>query len=156
VSFYDLSITGPRRIRLPEIRFNTKALAFAPNGPLLAAVTDESATVRLYDYGAALPSMIVQLSAPTLKTHDAVLRFSPDGGRLALKFNQGPLILWDDVNQLRKLIDHRKQLSLPATTTALAFTADGRYLAVGGPKGLLYLLRLDEPVSAPDWPASAR
>ncbi|MGE3805022.1 MAG: WD40 repeat domain-containing serine/threonine protein kinase [Gemmataceae bacterium] len=142
VNFYDLAPGGPRRIRFPELRFHTRALAFAPQYSLLAAASGEAGTVRLYEFGNVQPTMLVQLDTPDLKARPAALAFSPDGRRLALKFAEGKLILWDDVARLRKLIDGRKELKVPETSTALAFTSDGRYLATAGRKGLIYIFRL--------------
>ncbi len=99
------------------------ALAFSPDGALLASGSDDT-SVRLWN--AADGS-----SAAVLEGHNAPVRtlaFSPDGALLATGSSDGMVIVWDVAAQA--------QVSTPVESgpavTALAFSPDGALLASAG------------------------
>ena len=98
------------------------ALAFSPDGTLLASASDDT-TVRLWN--PADGSEVV-----TLEGHDApvlALAFNPDGTQIASASSDGMILLWDVASEESSAL----QESGPAVA-ALAFIPDGTLLASAG------------------------
>ena len=119
-----------------------RALAVSPDGKLLASAGDEP-SLQLWDVATAKPGL--KLSGHT--DWVAALAFSPDGKTLASGGYDGTVKLWDAAAG-KKLVD----VPVKAATVAkqpppadnailgLAFSPDGKTLAVGGTDTLIHLI----------------
>lgn len=117
-----------------------RSLAFAPSGTLLASGSTDQ-TVRVWDAATG------QLRA-TLSGHTGFIggvAFSPDGATLASASRDGSVRLWD-VASGREISGFSFRTALdPATNlrywaTGVAFSPDGKALAVGSTEGVVYLI----------------
>ena len=114
------------------------SVAFSPDGRLLAFTTGDEGTVRIVD----VRSSPLKEGTPLAKAHGSyawAVAFSPDSKVLATAGQDGRLALWDPITA--KLI---RDWQLPGPAYCLAFSADGRHLAVGNANGTLYILRLSQ------------
>jgi WD40 repeat protein len=117
-----------------------RALAVSPDSKRLASAED--ATVQLWD--ASTGKATSKLTGPT----DALLcvAFSPDGMRLAAGGYDRRLYLWDLATS-KKLVEVPAHPPIPANTEetpvtvvgAVAFSPDGKEVAVGGADGRIHL-----------------
>jgi WD40 repeat protein len=100
----------------------TEALAFSPNGRLVATGSSDR-TIKLWDAANGH-----ELRALNASTGIKALAFSPNGQMLAAGGNDGKLRLWNVATGLEQtaLTGHTKSV------LALAYSADGRWLASGG------------------------
>ena len=123
------------------------SIAFNPDGSLLAS-TGVDGAVRLWNVATHQPAL------PLLPGHDGPvesLRFSPDGHRLASlsQFlngrSDGPTPGWQlritDVDTGRPVVDGLTQFDY--APSMLAFSPDGRHIAVGGDNGDVHILDAD-------------
>lgn len=119
-----------------------RALAMAPDGKLLASAGDTN-TIQLWDVGGGKPG--AKLADHT----DWVLSltFSPDGKQLASGGYDGTVRLWDLAsNKLVISIPARPPAppntppSPPNVVWALAYSPDGKLLALGGSDGPIHLV----------------
>lgn len=108
------------------------SLAFSPDGELLAAGT-QNGSIYLWDVADPLsqPTLLTTLSGHTVGVFS--LSFKPDGTSLASASNDEKGIVWDI--SAREIIT---EIVTPAYT--LAYSPDGRYLALGNDVGRVSLL----------------
>ena len=123
--------TGTERATLKGHTGTITALAFDQTGATLASASGDR-TVRLWDVGAAAERAV-------LKGHSAIVysvAFAPDGNVVASCGEDNGVKLWDAVTGQLRIT-----LPVPATREcdALAFSPDGKTLAVGG-AGIVKLL----------------
>ncbi len=103
------------------------AMAYSPDGALLATTSYLECTVRLWDAASGRP----QCTLPVARFGVRALAFSPDGDLLALARADGTAALWGvalgrEVGSVRA-----NEMSLQS----VAFSGDGRMLATGGADG---------------------
>ncbi|HEV3236326.1 MAG TPA: sigma-70 family RNA polymerase sigma factor [Gemmataceae bacterium] len=121
IRFWDVE-TGREKLKVADAT-STKRLEFSPDGKLLA-VGGGTPTVRLVDAGTG------QEIRPFTSSQQAVIEsfaFSPDSAYLATGDQQGRVQVWEVASgkQLHDFTGHSGYLF------ALAFSSDGRTLAVG-------------------------
>jgi WD40 repeat protein/serine/threonine protein kinase len=100
-------------------------VAFSPRGDLLAADAGEGEEIRLWRIGTM--DLAAQL---TLPGKIQVLKFSPDGTRLASLSTPDELTVWD-VNRRTIILQHRGFRLRGAHIGVLDFSPDGKALVVG-------------------------
>jgi WD40 repeat protein len=120
-----------------------RALAISPDGKLLAGGGEDPA-VQLWDLPAGKP-------AAKLTDHQdwvTALAFSPDSKQLASADYHGKVILWDvpDGKKVRSLTPlpspPPKELPDPVPAEALAFSPDGKSVAVGSANGNIQIVNV--------------
>ena len=126
-------------------RTRVKDLEFSPDGTLLAAAGEKE--IRLYDLVSGEPGPVLRGDANMDSGYGNVnaIAFSPDGKELLVGIDDtsdaGSIRVYDtsDFSELKELVS-----GMNIDVRRLAFSRDGRYLAVAGENGNLYLW---------DWPA---
>jgi len=137
-------VAGEKPLQTLTAAAEVRALVMSPDGKTLASAGDDTG-VQLWDVATAKAG--AKLSGHT----DWVLglAFSPDGKALASGSFDGTVKLWD-VAGAKKLIDVAAKAAVvpnqppPADNAvmALAFSPDGKTLAVGGSDTLIHLLNV--------------
>ena len=115
--------------------------AFSPDGSRLAAVSRMSAEERevfVYDtVGGRLCCTVT--NTPTQEWGDAIVLFTPDGGRLITSCNSNELLVWNvaDGRLLARLSGH------DSNVIAAAISPDGRRIASGTVSGHIHVWNAD-------------
>jgi WD40 repeat protein len=132
----DLDPTMP----INSSRIDTQEIQFSPTGKLIAVRRDDRRLIKVYEielWDAQNLRSIAVLRADTSVFR--TMRFAPDGAILATAGDDGTIVLWD-VNAAKQrraanvLADPRTHGSLH-----LAFSPDGKLLAVGALQAALLL-----------------
>jgi serine/threonine protein kinase len=113
---------------------SVQAVAFAPLAPVLAFGCQDQ-TIRLFAADGSAPK-----EAAVLQGHEGAVRtllFPPEGQTLVSICDKGVAILWDLASGAET---HRWPLD--QLTGGVAFTVDGRYIALGSAEGVVKVLRL--------------
>jgi WD40 repeat protein len=145
----------------PDVLTDTAAqvvsTVFSPNGHILAA-GNSSRTIQLWNLNdPALPSLLGPAFKLRTTTSGAVqgitsVAFSPGGRILAAATYDGAIQLWDIADPahpspLGKVLSLVHDGSHVYGTTQVAFSPDGRVLAVGGGNGIIDLLNVADPAA---------
>lgn len=136
----------------------TQALAFSPDGTLLAGITEDvvasaegnarravpySGTLRLWD--ASTGKHVRKLESPPVNVGIAAFAFAPDGRTIAGANSDNTIVLWESASGKERSIltfgkpagarEKATPLYGPSPLSCIVFSADGRVVAVGGPDG---------------------
>ena len=103
-------------------------LATSPRGNYLALAAQHQGVV-VFDYGPDLAVRLLYHDRVPLSDSTTCLAFSPDGGMLAAASRAGALRFYLVGDQISEQASLRR--SLPGSAISLAFSADGRRIAVG-------------------------
>jgi WD40 repeat protein len=136
------SLPGDKIARTLNAGTVVRAVALDPMGKTVAAAGDDG-VVHLWNTANGQAGRKLTGATDWLRA----LAFSPDGKTLAAGGYDGRLRLWD-VGSGKKLVDVLAQPPAPPKTTqplnvvtALAFSADGKQIAVGGSEPRLHLFQ---------------
>ncbi len=119
------------------------ALAWSPDGRLLASAGAGSAALWRIGPGTA-PARLWAAPAPSAAGVRPAVAFSPDGRALAIADGIGTIGVWrltctqrgvDPATSGPMVLCEGRRLMAPGRTTALAWSGDGAYLAVGTVEG---------------------
>jgi predicted Zn finger-like uncharacterized protein len=134
--------TGKERQKLEAHRDGVRALAYSPNGKLLAATLANN-RIALWDPSAGKAADLPSLTAPKVDTlGDGSLAFSADSTLLAAggwapDGGNGKAVLWDAATGQE--LTAFAYFSKHAPITALTFTPDGSNLIAGSADGYVNL-----------------
>lgn len=117
-----------------------RGMAFAPDGRTLA-LGSEDGTIRLWEMPGGRERAVLHDSDCDVHR----VAFSPDGKLLASGNDDGRVVLWDAREGTRRLVLHQGR---GKPIRALAFSPDGRSLAVADPGGAGDALVLDVETGA--------
>ncbi len=102
-----------------------RSIDFSPDGRTLATVTEDT-SIRLWE----VPTGTLKSTLSIDGVKFSRIAFSPDGRTLASAHGGGRVVLWDWPTE-RTVADLRPALPLRYPEVPLAFSADGKLLAVG-------------------------
>lgn len=95
-----------------EITEFWRAVAVAPDGRVVvASLRKDSNEIRIYPADLTKPGPAVQIPAACNST--TAMRFSPDGRRLAVRFIDGPICVWDVTGTQSRLVGAYRAHSEP-------------------------------------------
>jgi WD40 repeat protein len=164
VILWDLSQPDPTRSVLDAAKGGTTEVAFGPTGRILAAAgcsvrvakTCQRNEVQVWDLNLAQTSSTVLTYDETESRTDFVeLAFHPAGDRIAAGTSGGNILLWDlsHPDVAPDTFPRIRRGPIPDRVTSIAFSPDGRTIAVGssdpGWGGDVALLDFDNPEAAP-------
>jgi WD40 repeat protein len=147
---WDLA-TGDDRLDPQRVSESAYAIAFRPDGRTLGGVEfDGRVWLRDGESGELKQNFPAPDPDKEEKSWPMPVALGPAGWLAAKEDKAGRLVVWQTgTNPLRRRI-----LSLGAAAdrgvSAVAFSPDGRYVAVGNPDGTIGLLRLAEPGRLPE------
>jgi eukaryotic-like serine/threonine-protein kinase len=129
--------TGLSEVQLPKLP--ARLVEFSPDGRTLA-FADSERDLHLLDLSRASPHEQAELKGHNQQGWSGIIRslaFDSTGRRLVSSDRTGHVILWDVVagSQI-------KDWQLPGAVNAVAFSTDGRHIALGNANGSIYVLRL--------------
>ena len=135
-----LTLPEGKEAALPQrINRDVSALAFAPNGKILAAA-DGMGPVRMWDLANSVPMSGLWTYYPPRS-----LAFDPDGGTLAEGRTDGAIGLWDTASwEEDGTLKGHKDLVF-----GVAFSPDGKLLASAGKDGTVRLWNVNKPAQEP-------
>ncbi len=115
-----------------------KLVACSPTGPILAFAGDDG-VIHLWDLGRSPIEKLRTINAHEGKKPAIIkaLTFSPDGRTLGSAGQDQRVRLWDVATG-----EKQRDWQLRGEARALAFSSDGRHMAIGNSDGTLYILRL--------------
>jgi serine/threonine protein kinase/WD40 repeat protein len=120
----------PEKLLLYGHQAGTPAVAFSPDGRLLASVSKDG-TARIWE---SATGQLLQICRHSQGAIEAVT-FSPDGQLLATGDVQGTVRLWDPGSGQEAAQVNTGSMA-PGQIWRLQFSPSGRYLAVGGERGV--------------------
>ncbi|QEL20912.1 WD40 repeat domain-containing protein [Limnoglobus roseus] len=114
----------------------SRTVAFSPDGTQVAGRFENKAVI--WDAATGKPVSLLVGSDPSSDGTVMRVAFSPDGQRLAVGHQMGLVRIWDVTTgkPVADLARPGKVGDLSRSITALAYSSDGKLLAVGGDKGL--------------------
>jgi len=121
IQLWDLR-SGSRRILLDEAHGFVGALAFSPDGSLLATANHHEHYARLWDLETATEIRVFRGHARSINS----IAFSPEGALLATAGNDGVVWLWTVATGERRVSFDGKAIYL----RTVAFSPDGRTLVL--------------------------
>ncbi|QDU64411.1 Serine/threonine-protein kinase StkP [Planctomycetes bacterium Pan216] len=134
VAILDAS-TGQVRLTLQGSRQTVRAIAYSPQGSLLASVcqndTGEPAEIKIWDVTQGVEWMTIRESRST----PTAVAFSPDGHFVATGAEDGAISLWDTESG-ESIEDYRGH---EGAITTLCFRPDGKQFASGSEDGTVRL-----------------
>lgn len=131
--------SGPEIFERPIPITQARLVACSPASPLLAFAGD-GAEIHLWNVGSDKIEAVRRLPGHPGKSPFPLvtaLAFSPDGKHLASSGQDQRICLWNVSAGTKE-----REFRLPDEPRAIAFSSDGRHIAIGSSEGLLYVLRL--------------
>jgi dipeptidyl aminopeptidase/acylaminoacyl peptidase len=118
------------RLGSVDVRLNSRAVAFSPNGKRIVAMSDDN-SLRSYDVGTG--NQINRFLGHAGEVQ--AVAFSPDGKQIASASEDGTLRLWnfDTAETIRTFEGHK------GTVRSVSFSPDGKRLLSGGEDGMVLL-----------------